>query len=86
MREKYCIDLLEYYWNQKNKNMEMILGLYYQYNKTENQEHRIILDNIKNKLSEYEYKDYILENLGHILPPLNFWKYEKIRPMAKRCD
>lgn len=77
MREKYCIDLLEYYWNQKNKNMEMILGLYYQYNKTKNPEHRIILDNIKNKLINYEYKDYILENLGHILPPLNFWKYEK---------
>jgi len=77
MREKYCINLLEYYWNQKNKNMEMILGLYFQYNKTTNPEHRILLDNIKNKLSKYEYKNYILENLGHILPPLNFWKYEK---------
>ena len=36
--------------------MEMIIGLYYQYNKTENQEHRIILDNIKNQLSGYDIK------------------------------
>lgn len=77
MREKYCIDLLEYYWNQKSKNMEMIIGLYYQYHKTTNKEHRKVLDNIKLKLNKYEYKDYILQNLGHILPPLNFWKYEK---------
>ena len=77
MREKYCIYLLKYHWDKKNKNMEMILGLYYQYNNTTNPEHMEIINNIKSKLDGYEFKDYILENLGHILPPLNFWNYKK---------
>mgnify|MGYP006125618679 CR=1 FL=1 len=77
MKEIYCINLLEYHWNMDNKDMEMIIGLYYQYNKTSIPKHKLLINKIKSKLDNYEYKNYILKNLGHILPPLNFWNYEK---------
>ena len=31
------------------------------------------LEKIGNKLDEYEYKHYMMKELGHLLPPLNFW-------------
>ena len=32
-----------------------------------------ILNGISKVLDKYDYRLYMLQNLGHILPPLNFW-------------
>ncbi len=69
--------MLKYSWEQKKKNMEYILGLYFQLNGKETKEdHIIIINPIKKKIEGYQYNLYMLKHLGHILPPLNFWEQE----------
>ena len=50
IKEKYCFNLLEYYWNKEEKNMELILGLYFQYCNTKNEKHKLLINQINKKL------------------------------------
>ena len=66
---------LENYWNHKerNKYMNYIISLYYQLKDTDNNEYKELIELIGNKLTKYEYKLYMMKELGYLLPPLNFW-------------
>ena len=66
--------LLEYYWNNNKKtNMNFIISLYYQLREQDNVDFKELLENIGSKLENYEYKLYMMKELGYLLPPLNFW-------------
>ena len=66
--------LLEYYWNNNKKtNLDFIISLYYQLKDLDNTNFKDLLENIGRKLENYEYKLYMMKELGYMLPPLNFW-------------
>ena len=66
--------LLEDYWNNHRKShLHFIISLYYGLKDIDNSEYKELLEKIGNKLEEYEYKQYMMKELGHLLPPLNFW-------------
>ena len=67
--------LLEFYWNhqEKKKYMNYIISLYYQLKDVENNDYKDLLELIGKKLEQYEYKLYMMKELGYLLPPLNFW-------------
>jgi superfamily II RNA helicase len=72
--EKMKFMLLEYYWNNHKKDhMNYIISLYYQLKDSDNNDFKELLDNIGSKLEKYEYKLYMMKELGYLLPPLNFW-------------
>ena len=53
--------------------MNYIVSLYYQLKDVENNDFKDLLNNIGGKLEKYEYKLYMMKELGYLLPPLNFW-------------
>jgi len=67
--------LLDFYWNNKDKKkyMNYIISLYYQLKDTDNKDFKELVDLIGVKLQKYEYKLYMMKELGYLLPPLNFW-------------
>ena len=67
--------LLEFYWSNKerNKYMNYIISLYYQLKDVENNDYKELVELIGTKLQKYEYKLYMMKELGYLLPPLNFW-------------
>ena len=67
--------LLEFYWSNKerNKYMNYIISLYYQLKDVEKNDYKELVELIGNKLQKYEYKLYMMKELGYLLPPLNFW-------------
>lgn len=72
--EKMKYLLLEYYWNNHKKDhMDFIISLYYGLKNTKNNDFKTLLESIGKKLEKYEYKLYMMKELGHLLPPLNFW-------------
>ena len=73
--EKFKFMLLEEYWNHKEKNkyLKYILTLYFSLKDSDNQEYKGLIDKIGTKLDKYEYKLYMMKELGYLLPPLNFW-------------
>ena len=75
---KYKLLLLENYWisTERNKYMKYIITLYFGL-KDNNNDNELIIK-IGKKLDNYEYKLFMMKELGHLLPPLNFWdKIEK---------
>ena len=70
IKEKYKLYVLELLYNKPNKNIEHIMGLYFQLNYIKNNS---LIEKLNKKVEEYDYNLYILKNLGHILPPLNYW-------------
>lgn len=71
IKNEFKIHLLESFWKEKKKYLDNIFILYYHL-KDIFPEEKIIIK-IKKKLDKYDCKSYMLENLGHQLPPLNFW-------------
>lgn len=71
IKNKFKIHLLEVFWKDKKKHLDNIFILYYHL-KDNFPEEKIIIK-IRKKLENYDCKAYMLENLGHQLPPLNFW-------------
>ena len=73
---EYKFQLLERYWSKKKKYLSHVLNLYFHLKYFEHSnlsEKRIsILDKIDSLLKDYDYKLYMFEHLGHLLPPLNF--------------
>ena len=74
---EFKFKLLERYWKKKSKYLSHVLNLYFHLNNIEydklSEKRQKILTKIKNILDDYDYKFYMFENLGHLLPPLNFW-------------
>ena len=63
----------------KNKDTEYnndLFNLYYDLSNrydTLEPEYKVIVDKLRKTLSKYDTKNYMLENLGHLMPPLNVW-------------
>ena len=71
IKNKYKLKLLEHFWKNKKKNLNNIFILYYHI-KDEFKNEKIV-QKINQKLNDYDCKTYMFEELGHLLPPLNFW-------------
>jgi superfamily II RNA helicase len=74
-RNYYKYLLLKRYWKSKT-NLDMIIGLYYQLVNTKSDKYDSkLIDKIRKQVEspDSEPKLYMLENLGYMLPPLNFW-------------
>jgi len=72
--EKMKFMLLDFYWNNHKKtHMNYIISLYYQLKDSSNVNFKELLNSIGSKLEKYEYKLYMMKELGYLLPPLNFW-------------
>ena len=75
----YKFTIFHTLYNNTKKINPTIIGLYYQLvnQNTLNLEFKKSLDAITNKLNRggYDMTQYMLTNLGHILPPLNFWDH-----------
>ena len=74
-KSKYLLKLLELLWENKNKYLNDIIYLYL-YLKDDNKDHDII-NKIRIKLKDLNYKEYLMKECGNMLPPLNYWGYEK---------
>ena len=74
---EFKFTLLERYWKKKKKYLHHVFNLYFHLKYTEldnlSDERKKIMKKINSILEEYDYKFYMFENLGHYLPPLNFW-------------
>lgn len=77
----YKFKVLNYLWNQKKKDMENIIGLYYDLLNYENDDvnNKLLLSTISKKLEKYDIISYMLSDLGHILPPLNIWNKKELK-------
>jgi len=77
----YKFTIFQYLISHYKKINPPIIGLYYQLQDchTLNVEFNKSLDKITDKLQlgGYDMTQYMLTNLGHMLPPLNFWDHNK---------
>ena len=76
---EYKFRLLEYYWSDKKrrkKYLSHVMNLFFGSEITDCSEEKYnkIFDKIHNKLKDYEYKLYMMKELGHLLPPLNIYE------------
>ena len=71
----YKCRLLGRYWKKRKKYLNHVLILYFHLQKTLHipEETQKLFLKIEHVLEDYEVKGYMLEKLGHQLPPLNFW-------------
>ena len=73
-KKEYKLRLLERYWKKKNKYISHVFILYFHLKEEDiNEDKKKILDKISKILNKYDSKLFMLSNLGHLLPPLNFW-------------
>ena len=82
----YKCKLLKIFWkemkNKINKNAGHTFNLYYdliQYEDKIPDEYLKTLHKIKKTLKKYDTKSYMLEHLGHVMPPLNHWDTKKFQ-------
>lgn len=74
-KTEYKARLLEHYWKKENrkKNLMHVINLYYHLSHSSCRLDHTILPKIKQSFDKYAIKSYMLEKMGHLLPPLNFW-------------
>lgn len=65
--------LNKYYKNSKYLNHTLNLYFHLKDVKTDNDKFIKIKEKIGSKLKDYDYKSFMLKELGNLLPPLNFW-------------
>ena len=76
----YKFRLLDIFWKDKNKYMDYIILLFFELKNENirvediNEENIKLLRDINETLEESEYKVFMMKNLGHMLPPLNYWE------------
>ena len=79
--EKYKIEfqckLLEKYWEQKKEFLHHVFNLYYHLiqfpSEKIDEKYKPKISKIEKQLGKYDCKSYMLKELGHLLPPLDFW-------------
>lgn len=74
---EYKCQVLSKLWDMKKKNMKLILTLYFQVVKEKRYiiKYETLIKTITNKFTskDYDFKLYMLKELGDILYPLNYW-------------
>ena len=81
----YKCELMKLFRNKmksgNNSNNNDLFNIYYdlsnRYNELD-EEYKKIVDKLKKTLSKYDTKSYMLEHLGHLMPPLNVWDKPKV--------
>lgn len=73
-KTNYKWTLLEKYWKKKKEYLHHVIVLYYHLsNGTVPDEYKSLCEKINKALCNYEVKGYMLDKLGDMLPPLNYW-------------
>ena len=74
---EYKCQVLSKLWDMKKKNMKLILTLYFQVVKEKRYiiKYETLIKTITNKFTnkDYDFKLYMLKELGDMLYPLNYW-------------
>jgi len=92
--EKFKIEfqckLLEKYWKQRSEYLHHIFNIYYHllnYEDVIDEKYKTKFLKIRKILNDYDCKSYMLKELGHLLPPLDFWNYTefKLDDWQKEC-
>ena len=75
----YKFRLLDFFWKDKDNYMNYIILLFFELKNTNVRTEYIsennisLLRKINETLEESDYKIFMMKNLGHMLPPLNYW-------------
>lgn len=81
-RLNFKLKLFEKYYKNP-KYLHHTLNLYFHLKDTDNNkltEKQIkIFNKFNNKLEKYDYKYFMFDKLGHLLPPLNFWNKGELK-------
>ena len=75
---EYKFRILEKLWNMEKRNLKLILSIYFQVIEEDEKyiiKYENLIKSIIKKFGKYDYdfKLYMLKELGDILPPLNYW-------------
>ena len=74
--------MLDHFWKFKKEHFPHVINLYFQLvDKEVSEDYKKLLETIQSKLDDTEYKLYMMENLSHLLPPLNIHE-----PRTKQLD
>ena len=77
MRVEYKMRMLKHFWKKKNRKQYLYhaINLFYHVKDSVNldEAEQLFLAKIQKSLNKYEIKGYMLEKMGHMLPPLDFW-------------
>jgi superfamily II RNA helicase len=63
------VKLFEYFWSHKKKYMNFVILLYFELKET----NIPLLAKVEKVLNDYDSKLFMMNELGHMLPPLNNW-------------
>tara|TARA_A100001037_G_scaffold14870_1_gene13384 strand:- start:22932 stop:25730 length:2799 start_codon:yes stop_codon:yes gene_type:complete len=71
----YKFRLLDFFWKDKVRYMDYIILLFFELKNmdVEDENNINLLKEINDILEESDYKIFMMKNLGHMLPPLNYW-------------
>ena len=72
----YKVELLRRYWSLKKRKtyISHIINLsYHLKDEVLSPDQRLIVSKIQGALEKFDLKEHMLNKMGHLLPPLNFW-------------
>jgi len=69
------IRFMEHFWKDKKKYMKYIIILFFNL-QDKNIKHEI-MDKVDELLDEYDYQLYMMKEMGHMLPPLDYWNHKE---------
>lgn len=67
----FKIKLLGYFWEKKKHSMKYIIVLFF--NLREKNSNHEIIQKVDALLDDYDYQLYMMKEMGHMLPPLDYW-------------
>tara|TARA_Y100001935_G_scaffold212135_1_gene182597 strand:- start:3723 stop:6464 length:2742 start_codon:yes stop_codon:yes gene_type:complete len=70
-KREFLVQLIEYFWKTKNKYMNYIFILYFYLKDIVKND---TLTKIEELLKDYDYKLFMMKEMGDMLPPLDYWK------------
>jgi hypothetical protein len=79
-KQEYKVRLLDMYWNHKHrkKYIHHIINLCYHLNVDDlSSSQKSTVESIRKRLDKYDLKSHMLDKMGHLLPPLNFWDQQR---------
>ena len=74
-KDEFKIKLLIHFWENKKKFMKFIIVLFFHL-KEEDIKHDII-DKVELLLDDYDYQLFMMKEMGHMLPPLDYWNQKE---------
>ena len=67
----FLVRLLEHFWEKKDKYIDYIFILYFNLKDDVKNE---IIGKVGGLLDDYDYQLFMMKKMGHMLPPLDYWK------------